>query len=154
MLAKVHLAQRDGVAQRRPANCVGGADPGVEHVRVAGKFDVDARPVVEVEHEDLVLRIRRAHERERRCLGFRAKPPHAAAVVDEQPERHRYVVSPKHLNRLADAVFVNGKGVALERSHWLAAAVFDRRLQDDEARFSAECGRRLRHRIELERCCA
>src|SRR5207248_7376958 len=79
------------------------------------------------------------------------KRPHAAAVVDEQPERDRDVVAPEQRNRLAFAVLVHGKRCLVEVGHLGAALVLHGGVEDDETCFGAKRGRCLLSRYVLER---
>ena len=127
-------------------------DAGLEHAGVARERHVDARLVVEVEDEHFVLRIGRAHERERRRLDLRPQRPHAAAVVDQQSERDGDVVVPEQRDRLPLAVLVDGERAALERGDELAARVPDRGVDDDQPRLRVKGGRlRAGRRLHRER---
>ncbi len=141
VLVEIALRELDRVAHGRAADGVGAADARLEHAHVARQRHVDARLVVEVDHEHLVVRIRRARERERGGLDLPAKGAHAAAVVDEHAERHGDVVAPENLDRLTFAVFVHRERITIEGRDDLAAAVSHRRMNDDKARACPEMRR-------------
>ncbi len=143
VLAEIRVRRGDRVAERRPADRVDPRDPRFERSDVARERHVNPRLVREVEDKRLVERVRRADEVERRGLDASAQRPHAAAVVDEQADRHRDVVAPEQRDPLTLPVLVDAERALVEIGHLDAARIPDRRVQDDETRLDAERRRLL-----------
>ena len=106
---------------------VDGHADGVPHGRAAARIDARQRLfhfldvvgevfavrvveegfVVEVDDEDFVVCGWILDQRQRRRFHLGALVAHAAAVVDDQPHRHRHILALEALDRLRDAVLVD-----------------------------------------------
>ncbi len=96
--------------------------------------------VGEVQHEHLVLGIRRAGERERGGFHLRPERPHAAAVVDEQPHGDRNVVAAEDRDGLTLPVLEDREGALIEIGDQVTAVVGHRGVQHDQACLGSEDG--------------
>ena len=94
--------------------------------------------IVEIDDEHLVLPVRRFYEVHRGGNDLPPLVPHAAAVIDQNSQRHRHILAPKQRQRLPDIVLKYLKVLLKQIRDQTIALVEHRRVQDDKLRVAAE----------------
>jgi len=133
-------AQVEGIPQRRAAARQHPLEDGVLHVvPVLGEVQQQFRLVVgEIDDEHLVVRVGVFEESQHRLVDQVEPLPHAAAGVDDQPERNRQISRMEQGKLLKDPFVVNPEVVGFERVHPLAGLVEDRHVEGDHPHLDAD----------------
>ena len=108
----------------------------VGEVLTVGQVEVSV--VVEIDDENLVVPVGGLDQSQRRRRHLGPLVAHAAAVIDNQPQRNRHVLPLEHLDSLRHAVFGNRKSRLGKVRHQMAGLVHHRRMTHHQARVGAE----------------
>ena len=134
----------DGVPHGGAAARIDARERLFQFLEVAGEVfavrQIEKGFVIEIDDEGLVFGIGILGQRQTGGFHFGALVPHAAAVVDNQPQRNRDIFAMEARDLLHHPILVNRESLLGKRGHQVAVPIHHRGGADHQTRIRAKYG--------------